>query len=43
MIKDGLDSVLSFGKVKAHEANKDGYLTNSELSKFLNNFKAETD
>ena len=43
MIKNGLDSVLSFGKVKAHEANKDGYLTSSELSKFLNNFKAETD
>tara|TARA_R100001369_G_scaffold91009_1_gene131061 strand:- start:43 stop:1080 length:1038 start_codon:yes stop_codon:yes gene_type:complete len=39
MIKNGLDSVLSFGKVKAHEANKDGYLTSSELSKFLNNFK----
>jgi len=35
MLKDGIGSVLSFGKSKAVEASKEGYLTDIELSKFL--------
>jgi hypothetical protein len=35
MLEDGIGSVLSFGKSKAAEASKEGYLTDIELSKFL--------